>query len=82
MTKKELNRDVKRLYNEYVHFTFQDSETFNKWAEEKCKPELRRLYGADKEFYYFTLDNLKRMIKMNLRLVVIPLHQFGLFIEL
>lgn len=77
MTAKELNRDIKRLgklintekeYNEQLLF-----------AHEK---EFKRLYNADREFKYMNAESIRIMLRINLRHRIIPLHQFGLDIEL
>lgn len=74
MTKHELNRDVKRLFKN--HF----DSTQNGLSEEG-KREFLRLYHADSSFEYLTIDNLKRLLRFNLRHRVIQLHSFGLMID-
>lgn len=71
MTKQELNRDVKRLANKHTNMNEAD---LNK--------EFKRLYYADSNFEYMNLNSLKMMLRLNLRYRFVPLHQFGLMINL
>lgn len=83
MTKQELNRDVKRLFNRYkANSGGEATDQYFDWLEKEVKPELRRLYDADNTFNSLTADNIKRIIRLNLLLRVIPFHQFGLYINL
>lgn len=83
MTKQELNRDVKRLYNKYkANSGGEATNDYYKWLDETIKPELKRVYYADDNFEYLTADNIKRIIRLNLSLRVIPFHQFGANINL
>ncbi len=79
MTKQELNRDIKRLW---VRYENKDSELDVYEALEEMRQELKRLYYADDDFEYMNLRSIKIMIRLNLSLRVVPLHQFGLGIEL
>jgi len=83
MTTQELNRDIKRLFNKYkTNSGGQATNEYFDWLEKEIKPELKRLYNADNTFNSLTADNIKRLIRLNLSLRVIPFHQFGLFITL
>lgn len=83
MTKKELNRDVKKLYNTYKSFSnLNNAEAFFKWREEIGDKELIRLYHADTSLQSLTADNLRKLLRLNLSMRVIALHMFGINIEL
>lgn len=71
MTKQELNRDAKRLFKDH----------FNGELSEDGKKEFSRIYCADSGFDYLTADNIKRMIRFNLRHRIVALHNFGLSID-
>lgn len=73
MTKQELNRDIKRLSK---HFATDKAGT------PEFEKEFKRLYYADSSFEYINLENLKAMLRINLRHRFIALHQFGLMINL
>ena len=74
MTKQELNRDIKRLFKN--HFEMTESG-----ISEQGKKEFLRLYHADSGFEVLTADNIKRMLRFNLRHRVVQLHSFGLNID-
>jgi len=83
MTTKELNRDIKRLYKNYMaKRQGEATDQYYKWVESEVKPELKRLYYADNTFNSLNADSLKMLLRLNLCLRVIPFHQFGLFIDL
>lgn len=82
MTKQELNRDIKRLFNKYA--AKRGGEATNeyfKWVDDEIKPELKRLYYADTSLKSLTADNLRRLLRLNLSLRVIEFHNFGLHID-
>ena len=89
MTKQELNRDIKRLYKAFLkrksgdtsNWTAKDWQNYEQ-QEDELKKEFSRLYYADKEMKYITLENLKIMIVLNNSLRVIALHSFGNYIKL
>lgn len=81
MTKRELNRDVKKLYDEYYHNSFKAPNEYFEWIETEGKPELIRLYNADTSLSSLTADNLRKLLRLNLRLRAIALHLFGIDIE-
>ena len=74
MTKKDLNLKVSRLYRVY-------SKAESIEDRESLKKEFVKLYRVDKSFEYINHKNLLRMLEMNLRLLAVPFHQFGLFID-
>lgn len=81
MEKHELNRDIKRLAGNLDRFSAEAKRTGNNdiyfSREPALKKEYERLYGADDDFEYMNKTSILLMIRMNLRLRVIPLHQFG-----
>lgn len=70
MTKRELNRDIKRLYKQW-----QDRKDLSN--EEQLKKELRRLWYADQQKNETTLQSLKMLLIINQSLRVITLHQIA-----
>lgn len=86
MTKQQLNAAVKKLTNDYkTHAATANDEIppgYFDHIEKVIKPEFSRLYGADNTLKSFTADNLRRLIRLNVKLRVIPFHQFGLMIDL
>jgi len=82
MTNRELNRDIKRLYNNYkLRCGEQATDEYFNWLEKTVKPEFSRLYNADNTFQVLTADNIRRMLVLNRVLRVVPFHQFGIYIE-
>jgi hypothetical protein len=91
MTKQELNRDYKRLYKRYDQWeqgigslsNSSDQKVRDAYREEytKMSVELNRLYRADKEFDYSNKNSILIAIKLNNSMRVVPLHRFGIFIE-
>lgn len=86
MTKQQLNAAVKKLANDYKHHASTANNKipsgYFEYIDTVIKPEFKRLYGADDTMKSFTADNLRRLIRLNVKLRVIPFHQFGLMIEL
>ena len=89
MTKHFLNRDIKRLAFSYKKRFQGDTSKWSRadWLfynaeQEVFQKELRRLYDADRDFSMMHQESIRRMIRINLALRVIPLHQFGLEINL
>lgn len=84
MTKQELNRDIKRVYKAYKNRiepkTDSDWQEYNKQMD-YIKSELKRLYGADKEFEYMTKLSILMMLELNRKVRAIPFHWFGIHIE-
>jgi len=81
MTKKELNRDIKRLGSEIYRMSFEDQNKWFEYLEKVAKPEFIRLYYADGSFEYMNLNSVKIMLALNSKYKFIPLHQFGLNIN-
>lgn len=86
MTKQQLNAAVKKLTNDYkAHAATAKDKIpagYFEHIDNVIKPEFKRLYGADNSLKSFTADNLRRMIRLNVKLRAIPFHQFGLMIDL
>lgn len=78
MTTAQLNRDIKRLGKSYDKFindnTLSDDKT--------VKDEVTRLYYADREFQYMSKKSVLILLRVNLSVRAIPLHMFGLNVEL
>ncbi len=81
MTKRELNRDVKRL-RKFFHNRQETGGGFSPANEVKLKAELTRLIYADRDFSSLNADSLRTLIRLNGRFRAVPLHSFGLFIKL
>lgn len=83
MTKNDLNRDIKRLFNQYkANSGGEATSEYFKWIDTVVKPELKRLYHADTTLNSLNATSLKMLIRLNLLLRVIPFHQFGLYINI
>jgi len=85
MTKTELNRDIKRLKNRANKFyekLHSELKANSEFEEDELKSELHRLYYADKEMKHMNKDSVLVMLRLNQKLRVIPLHQFGLYIDI
>lgn len=87
MTAKELNRDVARLYKRYeeiksVYQFNQNSVEFYNKIDNEIISEFKRLYFADWEFTCFNKKSILILLRLNLILRIIPLHQFGIHIKL
>jgi hypothetical protein len=72
MTKRELNRDCRRLIRSYKENGPQRFDT----------KEFKRIYYADRNFEYLTKNNALGLMRINLALRVIPLHNFGIDYEI
>jgi hypothetical protein len=90
MTKKELNRDIKRLKKDFD----KSLEIFNGYSEmdnsikeltqdlwrnthvPRITKEFKRLWGADKEFDYANLTSLKSMLIIQNKIKAVPEHRF------
>jgi hypothetical protein len=75
MTAREINQAIKRLNKSIA--TGADS-----YIQNEARKEFLRLYNSDNTFYLMNKDGLKTMLKLNLRHRFVPLHTFGLFIEI
>lgn len=78
MTTKELNRDIKRLANEFYRLSFGDTDIYNAYKENEGKTEFMRLYRADSEGKYMSHKSMLQLFRINLRHRYIPLHSFGI----
>lgn len=76
MTTKELNRDIKRL-----HKSISNADMLDEKIKQEHRKEFMRLYLADKEFSYINAENIKIMLRLNLRYRFEPLHLFGIYIN-
>lgn len=78
MTKRELNRDIKRLAKKFLQWQEGDRTI----PEADLKLEFRRLYHADREMTSLNRTSILLMIRMQRCLQVVPNHIFGLYIEI
>lgn len=82
MTAAQLNRDIKKLANEFYRLSFENADDQYDFIEGKGKKEFMRLYNADENFEYMNLQSVKLMLRLNLRHRFVALHNFGLKISL
>jgi len=85
MTNKELNRDIKRLQTAFKKHWASYTDTFNTdyhAQSDLLHKEYKRLLYADSDCTAMNLANFKFMYRVNLRERIIPLHTFGINIEL
>ena len=86
MTKQELNRDIKRLFNKAQNaLSNQTNDEYHKLTsgrDSEVGKEFKRLLYADKEFKYMNKQSVCMMLRMNVRYVYEPLHLFGIHIEI
>ena len=71
MTKKELNRDIKRLANNYQNM-----------GEEDLRKEFKRLYYWDPAMDLMNVYSVRMMLRLNLKYRFISLHYYGTAIDL
>jgi len=79
MTKQELNRDIKRLYNKFDKLAGDD---FYKFVETEGQKEFKRLYYADSEADYLNKTTLLMMMNLNRRYRYIQFHTFYINAEI
>lgn len=79
MTKQELNRDIKRLKMYYI---INKNNTIHKIDINYLESEFKRLYFADPEFKNMNKQSILFMFRFNLLHKFIPLHLFGIHIDL
>ncbi len=85
MTNKELNRDIKRLQSDFKkHWaSFGIVPNNDYYAQtDLLHKEYKRLYYADSTGEAMNYTSFKFMYRVNLRERILPLHTFGLNIEL
>jgi hypothetical protein len=78
MTNQEYNRDVKRLRKEVAKHT----STLTPEKENELKKEFMRLYYVDTKFEIANKETILTLFRINLRFRFIPLHLFGIKIDL
>src|SRR5574343_740679 len=81
MTKQEYNRDVKRL-RKAVDGLGATTDEMWEYIDKTLKAEFIRLYDADRTFEYANKESVLTMLRINLRFRFIPLHSFGLWINI
>lgn len=81
MTKAELNRQIKKLSNDWKKLQSSPADNYFSQKDELGK-ELKRLYHVDPNMEYMNASSLRIMIRLNLSFRVIPFHHFGIQIEL
>jgi hypothetical protein len=87
MTVQELNRDIKRL-NKYIKGIQQAAEMMNdntaffRDIEGYAKPEFIRLFHASDDFSQINKESVLILLRLNLCHRFIPLHTFGLKVNI
>lgn len=82
MTPQELNRDIKKLYKNYVKAEKEMSNgAFFKYVEDSIKHEWARLYDADTGLDYMNVESIKILLVLNRKLRIMPPKNFGLYIN-
>lgn len=79
MTKQELNRDIKRLFNKIqsLQLNYQyDPNTYINFIEGEGKKEYLRLYYADRTTEYLTKNSLVTMMTLNRSHRFVQFHVF------
>jgi hypothetical protein len=86
MTKHELNKDITKLRKRYclhrnrVAVNWKAAQWKSHQDEDNAiKAELKRLYFADSDFAHMNRKSILTLLRINVALRAIPLHQFGLF---
>lgn len=82
MTTQQLNRDVKRLQKDIENALKGGEFHYHQYIEGEAATEFKRLYNADSSFKSMSKSSILLMVRMNLRHRFIPLHSFGLNIEI
>ena len=75
MTKQELNRDINRMYINYIS---NKNNTIMKFDYNAMFEEYRRLYYADDELKYMNKKSIRIMLILNRIYRIIPFHMFGI----
>lgn len=76
MTKQELNRDIKRLYNNIEKA--KNTPSFFEYIDNNAKKEYTRLLNASDDFSALSKKSVLILYRLNLSYRFIPLHTFGL----
>lgn len=82
MTPAQLNRDIKRLAKNIQSHDKTDLDAYYKYIDGVASIEFRRLYNADSAFLPMNRTSILIMLSLNLTHRFMPLHQFGLMIDL
>ena len=76
MTTKELNRDIKRLYNKIESLRGRNDNNLFNYLDKEGRKEYNRLHDANKEADLLTLNSLKKMVDLNRRYRFVAFHNF------
>lgn len=79
---KTINKDIKRLYNDFYRLSFDDLENYNSFIANEGKQQFKILYYSDLDFKYMNKESALIMLRLNLRHRFIPLHLFGIYIDI
>jgi hypothetical protein len=82
MTNQEYNRDVKRLGKAVNKLGGSSDTEYWRKVEEEIKKEWTRLYNVDHKFEIATKNTVLTLMRINLRFRFIPLHSFGIMVEI
>ncbi len=81
MTKRELNRDWKRLYKKVMIALDRDYEYSNNDDFNNYKAEFNRLFNADRTFKDVNKDNILRLLTLNRKLNFVTPFRLTLWID-
>lgn len=79
---KELNKRVENLSKEIYRKGFEDIDSYFKYLETTATKEFTDIYSNDTKFVYLSKDNVLRMFRMNLKHRFVPMHSFGILIDI
>lgn len=82
MTKRELNRDIKRLASEIYRMSFEDANKYFTYIEREAKREYLRLYDDDDTFENMNRQSILIMMVLNRMHKFKAQRHFGLRISL
>lgn len=79
MTKKELNRDCRRLIKKFKNNEHLDQQ---RNLSKDFEKEFKKIYGADKEFKYINPKYVLAFYRINQCCLIYPFHTFGIHFEI
>ena len=79
---KNINKAIKLLNEEIYRMSFEDQDQYFSYIQDQAKNKFIELYNSDPKFEFMNKENILIMIRLNLKFRFIPLHLFGINIEL
>lgn len=82
MTKTQLNTKAHRLYKTYQKNLFELApDDFFSWVENSLKRQFMEIHNAESSAENLSKVNMLRMIALNRKQNIIPLHRFFIFMN-